>query len=82
MKNILEQIYYGNELRPFRPDEEYKTLSEESERLWDEAHEKLGFREAERLWEKTMQLASREGFFDFRDGFYLGAGLMLELLQG
>ena len=47
---------------------------------WDEARETIGWERVDQLWRSLMAVAALEGADDFREGFRLGAALMLEAL--
>lgn len=80
MQSILEDIYYGRYQRKFIQTPKYQAVSEAMEKDWDEAREILGWERVDRLWSSLMAVAALEGADDFREGFRLGAALMLEAL--
>ena len=83
MSDILEQLYYGE----YRAAEqvssrEYRKETEEREPLWGQVREALGERAADRLWGSHRAFLRTSARDSFREGFYLGTLLMLELFYG
>ena len=82
MRSILDDIYYGRYSREFTPTPEYRKAVNAMTKEWDAAKAVLGYEQVERLWGTQMEVACLEGADDFREGFRLGAALMLEALGG
>ena len=80
MQSILDDIYYGRYQRRFVPTPQYQKAAEAMKRDWDEAREAFGFERVDQLWSSLMAVAALEGADDFREGFRLGAAVMLEAL--
>ena len=80
MQSILDDIYYGNYSRTFTPTPEYRKAVSAATKEWDAAKAVLGYEKIDRLWDTQMEVACLEGADDFREGFRLGAALMLGAL--
>ena len=80
MQSILEDIYCGKYSHKFNPTPEYRKAVSAMSKEWDAAKAILGYEQTERLWDTQMAVAALEGADDFREGFRLGAALMLEAL--
>ena len=80
MQSILDDVYYGRYQRKFVPTLQYQKASEAMAQDWDEARETIGWEQVDQLWRSLMAVAALEGADDFREGFRLGAALMLEAL--
>lgn len=80
MKNILEVLCQGEYGRSPHMTAKMRELCEKGEPLWNLAYEKMGRDAGEQLLDHHGALLMEEGYERFRDGFQLGALLMLELL--
>ena len=81
MRSILDDIFYGRYSREFTPIPEYRKAVNAMTKEWDAANAVLGYEQVERLWGTQMEVACLEGADDFREGFRLGAALILEVLD-
>ena len=79
--DILKELYegqYGVEL-PKTP--EYLTVRRKvADGFWDKIEQTMGRGFIEKNWENLLKQEDMESFEYFRQGFRLGASLMLELL--
>ena len=64
------------------PSAAYKALMEQSVPLWNKVYDTVGKEGGERLWENQCAMARTESLETFKEGFYLGTRLMLELFYG
>ena len=77
---IIEELYSGSYRSPFHPSEQYKEFRDEHIRLMEKVNRALGFKFIGELEESEAPMRIEEEEAAFRDGFHLGAMLMLELL--
>lgn len=83
MTDILEQIFYGEYSAADRvPSAAYRKLMDQSKPLWDRVYDAVGKEVGDRLWENQCAMTRAESLETFKEGAYLGAMLMLELLYG
>lgn len=78
--SILEKLYngeYGVE-QPKTP--EFQALQERNVHFWEHIEEAVGKDYIDKKWDELCALEHMEDFNYFREGFRLGASLMLELL--
>ena len=77
--SMLEDIFhnYYNAQLPQTP--EYKALRERRLKFWDYIEEKVGREYLDENWKDFSDMEEAEQFRYFREGFVLGASLMLEL---
>ena len=77
--NILENIYDGD-YAPIDPSKNMPFSLRLAERaFFDAIEENLGAEFIERHWDSLCKLEQYKGYTNFREGFRLGALLMLEL---
>ena len=81
MKNILEQIYWGEYAHDNLPLSEREQAGRALERVWADAADRLGFPAADGLRDAYQALLRQDSADDFRAGFRLGAALILELVD-
>lgn len=88
MKNIIEELYYGN-LHPEEhivpTDPEYRPLNRKVSKLIEEAKEKLSendFATLEQILDLTSDSSSMVTSASFVEGFRMGALVMVEVFCG
>ena len=77
--SLLEEIFrntYSIEL-PQTP--EYQALREKGNRFWEYIEERAGEKKKKKYWDDFADMEAAGHFHYFREGFLLGASLMLEL---
>ena len=78
--NILQDIYNGR-YEPTRPNSpQYRALREKCYAYWDKVQEAMGDEFLDQFWNHEVEMEDEARFHDFREGFLLGASLILELL--
>lgn len=88
MKNIIEELYYGNlhpEERIVPTDPEYRPLNRKVSKLIEEAKERLlenDFATLEQILDLTSDSSSMVTSASFVEGFRMGALVMVEVFCG
>lgn len=77
--SILEEIFNNDYSIDLPHTPEYQTLREKGGKFWDYIEEKVGREGIEKYWDEFVDMECAEHFHYFREGFVLGASLMLEL---
>ena len=77
--SILEEIYNNNYSTDLPQTPEFRALREKAAKFWDYIEEKAGTECIEKYWNEFVDMEDAEHFHYFREGFLLGASLMLEL---
>ncbi|MDE6932836.1 MAG: hypothetical protein K2P37_09150 [Oscillospiraceae bacterium] len=76
LKKIYEEKFYANwQITP-----EYRALSEKEQELWEQVKPLIGQKMIDRLMDSQSDISYQTNYEWFREGFLLGASLMLELL--
>ena len=81
MTDILKQIYEDKFFARRPLTEEYQSLSEKDGILWEKARPLLGRELTDKIQNNQSDINYQTNFEWFREGFRLGASLMLELLD-
>lgn len=77
MRDTLKELYeYARLTCPL--SEEYKALEEENGALWDKVRPLLGLKTVDELMNSYAGLSWQSEYEWFREGFRLGAALILE----
>ncbi len=79
MTDILEQLFYGEYKADRGPSAAQRKLMEEGEALWEQVYKAAGDEMGDRLWKNQCAMSLTESLGCFKEGFYLGTMLMLEL---
>ena len=77
--SLLEEIFLNEYSIELPQTPEYRALREKGSRFWEYIEEKAGAECIEKYWNEFVDLEEAEHFHYFREGFLLGASLMLEL---
>lgn len=77
--SILEEIFSNNYSIDLPQTPEFQTLRERATKFWDYIEETAGRECIEKYWDEFVDMEDAEHFHYFREGFLLGASLMLEL---
>lgn len=80
MTDILKEIYFKHYLESHKPSPEYRSACRKQEEMLDGLLPELSGRDRDTMyaWQADVLLLSNLDWF--REGFRLGASLMLELL--
>ena len=82
MRDIIEELCSGCFDTRFHASKEYLRQVKEDEPLWDQVAEVFGPEFVDELWSGISILGAEAERSMFRQGFHLGALLMLDLLYG
>ena len=77
--SILEEIFNNDYSIVLPQTPEYQALREKGNKFWDYIEEKAGTESIDKYWDEFAEMENAEHFHYFREGFLLGASLMLEL---
>lgn len=80
MRDIIKELCFGCYEPEFRVTKEYARNRDGDEDLWKRVVEAFGIEYADRLWNDAYRYSREEDRSVFRQGFHLGALLMLDLL--
>ena len=80
MTDILEYLYYAQYLESHKPSEECMTASRKMNELLDRLCPELSGERRDELWNQQAELLTEANLGWVREGFRLGASLLLELL--
>lgn len=76
LKELYEERFYAN----WQVTPEYQALADKEGELWEQVKPLIGRKMIDRLLDIQSDLAYQGNYEWFREGFRLGASLMLELL--
>ncbi len=77
--SLLKEIFHENYSIDLPRTSEYRDLRKKGLKFWDYIEEKAGQECIEKYWDDFAAMTDAENFHFFREGFILGASLMLEL---
>ena len=80
MRAILEDIYCGNYQPEFISSTKHDASRKEEVALWDQVRDTMGLDFVDKLYTGQSSLNLGHEINAFRQGFHLGAMLMLDLL--
>jgi len=80
MTDMLEMIYNSDAFFERPPSEKYFALSREESKVWEKIRPLIGRELSDELNAALTQSAQQANLDWFRQGFRLGASLMLELM--
>ena len=81
MTDVLKQVYKDKFFARRPLTEEYQSLAEKDGILWKEARPLLGRELMDKIQNSQSDINYQTNYEWFREGFRLGASLMLELLD-
>ena len=81
MNNVLEELYYGNYEMEFHRTEKYRQAAAAYEQLLEKIRKGFNQEFVTELENTEAKLHEEEAFSVFRNGFHLGALLMIDLLH-
>lgn len=79
MTDILKELYKEKFYINWRATPEYQALERKEGELWDQVKPLLGQEMIDQLMDSQSAVAYQSNYEWFREGFRLGAGLLLEL---
>lgn len=80
MTNTLRELYEEKVVCSYTFSEEHRRLRKQETELWDKVTPLLGREAVDKLLQNQGDIQELTNFEWFREGFLLGASLMLELL--
>ncbi len=80
MTDILKELYEERFYTHWRATPEYRTLTQKEDELWEQVRPMLGQKMIDQLMSSQSDVSYQTNYEWFREGFRLGASLMLELL--
>ena len=80
MTDIIKELYNSALYMDRAPSEELLALRTEELELWSKIEPRLGLEMMDKLTDVQASIDHEKNLTWFREGFRLGAGLMLELL--
>ena len=81
MNDMLKQIYKDKFFSSRPLTEEYQTLADKDCTLWEKARPLLGQELIDQIQDNQSDINYQTNYEWFREGFRLGASLMLELMD-
>ena len=80
MTDIIKELYDSALYTDRAPSEELLALRAEESKLWEKIEPLLGLETMDKLTDVQASIDNEKNLTWFREGFRLGASLMLELL--
>lgn len=81
MTDILKELYEERFSTHWRTTPEYRALARKEGELWEQVKPLLGQKMIDQLMDSQSNVSYQTNYEWFREGFRLGAGLILELLE-
>ena len=79
MTDIIKELFSSALYMDLAPSKELQALRKEEEAIWEKIQPLLGMDVIDELHNIQVNIANEQNLIWFREGFRLGAGLMLEL---
>lgn len=80
MTDIIKELYEERFYTNWRATPEYQALADREDELWEQVKPLIGQKIIDQLMGSQSDLSYQTNYEWFREGFRLGASLMLELL--
>lgn len=80
MSDLIKELYQRNIDAVFRPTKEARRERAKCSAVWERLGRQLGQETQDALWDSAIEFAEEEDLELFRQGFRLGAQMMLELM--